>query len=204
MSTEQANHDDYGVLVAEGYLRLADVLEAGPEERWDTPSLCEGWRVREVVAHMTMPARYDQDAFMGELRECGFDFTALSNRVAGRDGALPSRALLSDLRSEVLHRWTPPEGGVLGALSHVVIHSLDVTEPLGVEPAVPMAAIRPILDALAEGAHAHFGTDVAGRAFEASDIEWRFGSGPVLRAPAAEILLHLAGRAVPAATAGGA
>ena len=157
--------------------------------------------MREVVAHMTMPARYSQDAFMEELRECGFDFTVLSNRVAVRDGALPAQTLLSDLRSEVLHRWTPPEGGVLGALSHLVIHSLDVTEPIGEGPAVPMAAIRLILDALAEGAHAHFGTDVAGQAFEATDIEWRFGSGPVLRAPAAEILLHLAGRAVPAATA---
>lgn len=30
---------------------LADLDEAG----WDHPSLCAGWRVREVVAHMTMP-----------------------------------------------------------------------------------------------------------------------------------------------------
>ena len=30
---------------------------AGPAV-WDAPSLCEGWRTREVVAHMTMPARY--------------------------------------------------------------------------------------------------------------------------------------------------
>jgi uncharacterized protein (TIGR03083 family) len=57
------------------YAALADLLKALPVERWDPPSLCEGWRVREVVAHLTMPARYSEDAFMAELRDDGFDFT---------------------------------------------------------------------------------------------------------------------------------
>ncbi|GAA1961234.1 maleylpyruvate isomerase N-terminal domain-containing protein [Amycolatopsis minnesotensis] len=34
---------------------LAAVLEDPDEGQWDTPSLCAGWRVREVVAHSTMP-----------------------------------------------------------------------------------------------------------------------------------------------------
>ena len=55
---------------------------------WDEPSLCEGWRTREVVAHVTMPARYDGPAFMAELEAAAGDFTALSNTVAARDGAL--------------------------------------------------------------------------------------------------------------------
>ena len=38
---------------------------------------------------MTMPARYDGPAFMAELEAAGGDFTALSNTVAARDGALP-------------------------------------------------------------------------------------------------------------------
>ncbi len=50
---------DLRPLVAAAYLELADLLDEAPESAWDTPSLCEGWRVREVVAHMTMPARYD-------------------------------------------------------------------------------------------------------------------------------------------------
>ena len=47
--------------------RLATFFGDLSPEQWDTPSLCEGWRVREVIAHLTMPARYDQDAFMEEL-----------------------------------------------------------------------------------------------------------------------------------------
>ena len=32
---------------------FGDVLEGLPESDWNAPSLCSGWRVREVVAHMT-------------------------------------------------------------------------------------------------------------------------------------------------------
>ena len=45
----------------------------------------QGWREREVVEHLTMPTRYNEDAFLAELREDAFDFTRLSNRVARRD-----------------------------------------------------------------------------------------------------------------------
>ncbi len=71
--------NDLQPLVAATYVALADVLDALPAERWDIPSLCQGWRVREVVAHLTMPARYGEDAFMAELRADGFDFSRLSN-----------------------------------------------------------------------------------------------------------------------------
>src|SRR5438105_8781631 len=123
--------NDLQSLVAAEYIALADLLDALPPARWDAPSLCEGWRVREVVAHLTMPARYSEDAFMAELRESEFDFTRLSNRIAGRDAQLPTDELVGNLRDEVLHHWTPPGGGHRGALNHVVIHGLDITVPLG-------------------------------------------------------------------------
>ena len=65
--------------VAAEFVRLADLLDAASDAQWDTPSLCAGWRVREVVAHMTMAARYSEEQFMAELQRCGFDFTRLSN-----------------------------------------------------------------------------------------------------------------------------
>src|SRR5579872_4787538 len=67
-----SSDDDLRPVVAASYDALADVLEAIGEDDWDTPSLCEGWRVREVVAHLTMPARYDEAAFMAELRARDF------------------------------------------------------------------------------------------------------------------------------------
>jgi len=189
--------DDLQPLVAADYLALAGLLDGLPPARWDTPSLCERWRVREVVAHITMPARYDEPAFMAELRSCDFDFDRLSNLVASRDGQLPSDELVANLRAEALHQWTPPGGGVHGALSHVVIHGLDITVPLGESRRCPDATISIVLDDLTRGgAHAHFGTDLGGRKLQATDIDWTFGSGPPLEATAERLVLQLTGRTI--------
>ena len=186
-------------LVAATYVALADVLDALPAARWDAPSLCDGWRVRDVVAHLTMPARYSEDAFMTELREDEFDFTRLSNRIASRDAKLPTGELVANLRDEALHRWTPPGGGDRGALNHVVIHALDVTVPLGEPRQASDTAIRTVLDDLTEGGgHAHFGTDLQGRTLHATDIDWTYGSSPQLSGTAADLALHLCGRTIPA------
>jgi uncharacterized protein (TIGR03083 family) len=190
--------DDLQPLVAADYVALADLLDMLPPARWDTPSLCEGWRVREVVAHLTMPARYDEDAFMAELRECDFDFTRLSNRVASRDAQLPPEELVGNLHDEVLHRWAPPGGGYQGALTHVVIHGLDITVPLGESRRSPDATIQLVLEGLTRGGgHVHFGTDISGRSLQATDIDWSYGSGAPLRGSAEALALHLCGRTLP-------
>ena len=93
MTCDGALHTDADVAaaIADEYCALAELFEATDPAVWDAPSLCEGWRTREVVAHMTMPARYSGPAFMAELEAAGGDFTRLSNTVAARDGALPRR-----------------------------------------------------------------------------------------------------------------
>jgi uncharacterized protein (TIGR03083 family) len=185
-------------LIKATYVALADLLAASALERWDTPSLCEGWRVREVVAHLTMPARYSEDAFMAELGEDEFDFTRLSNRLASRDATLPTTELVHHLRSSRLHEWTPPGGGTHGALNHVVVHSVDVTVPLGTQRVASDPAIRIVLDDLAErGGHAHFGTNIQGRTLHATDISWTYGSGPELAGPADVLVAHVCGRTIP-------
>ena len=185
-------------VVAAELLSLAGLLSTMSAEQWDTPSLCAGWRVREVVAHMTMAARYSEEEFMAELKRCGFDFTRLSNEVAARDAGLPVDELVGNLRSEVMLHWAPPGGGYHGALNHAVIHGLDVTEPLGVGRLSPDDTIRIILGDLTQGeTHGQFGIDIARRRLEATDLDWSFGAGPVLRGPAADLALVLCGRSVP-------
>jgi uncharacterized protein (TIGR03083 family) len=185
--------------VAAEFASLASLLAAASEALWDTPSMCSGWRVREVVAHLTMAARYPEEEFMAELRRCEFDFTRLSNELASRDARLPVSELVANLRSGVMQHWTPPGGGYHGALNHVVIHGLDVTVPLGAPRCSPDETIRVVLDDLtAGGGHAHFGTAIDGRHLQASDLDWSYGSGPVLRGSAAALALALCGRTLPA------
>jgi len=184
-------------VVAE-FLALADLLAPASDAEWETPSLCEGWRVREVIAHLTMAARYSEDEFMGELRRCNFDFTRLSNEIAARDAELPSEELVANLRADAMHHWTPPGGGYHGALNHVVIHGLDATVPLGVPRRSPDDTIRIVLDDLTQGGgHAHFDIDIQGRRLKASDLDWSYGSGPALRGTAEVLALAITGRTVP-------
>jgi uncharacterized protein (TIGR03083 family) len=191
--------------VTNEFLALADLLDGLPAGGWDTPSLCAGWRVREVVAHMTMPVRYSMEQFMAELRDRDGDFTRLSNDIAARDGALPTSVLVGNLRDETLHHWTPPGGGYSGALNHVVIHGLDITVPLGSGRRATDDDLRAVLDNLTSGGtHAHFGFNLDGLRLRATDLDWTFGSGTPVSGAAEDLALLVCGREVPAGRIEGA
>src|SRR5262245_5339672 len=77
---------------------LADVLSALPAGQWDAQTLCAGWRVREVVAHMTMPFRYSAERFAAEMAESDGNFDQMADRCARRDAAqIPAATLASVL-----------------------------------------------------------------------------------------------------------
>jgi uncharacterized protein (TIGR03083 family) len=194
----QGTGDDLAPDIADEYRTLADLLESAGPDAWDAPSLCEGWRTREVVAHVTMPARYAGPEFMAELEAAGGDFTRLSNTVAARDGALPICSLLADLRSGVLHDWQPPGGGSEGALTHCVIHGLDITEAVPLARQVPGARIARVLGIVAApGSPNLFGVDLEGVELRADDIDWSSGSGVVVTGPAQALALVACGRRLP-------
>src|SRR3954468_4501649 len=120
---------------------LADLLTSGPAEIWDAPSLCEGWQVRNVVAHVTMPARLTPEQFGAEMAAAGGHFGVLSNTVAARDASLPGADHVASLRSPSLHAWQPPGGGAPGALRDAVTPSLVVTVALERPPVAPGEAL---------------------------------------------------------------
>jgi uncharacterized protein (TIGR03083 family) len=183
--------------VAPTYAGLADLLAHAAAETWDAPSLCERWQVRHVVAHVTMPARLTPEQFGAEMAAAGGDFTALSDTVALRDGALPLADLLDALRSPVLHAWQPPGGGAAGALSHAVIHSLDVTVALDRPAVAPDEAVAAVRDELTAANGAIFGLDLTGVRLEATDSDWSWGSGDVVRAEGGPLVALLSGRTLP-------
>jgi uncharacterized protein (TIGR03083 family) len=176
---------------------LAGMLAAAPPATWDAPSLCEGWQVRHVVAHLTMPARLTPEQFGAELAAAGGDFGRLSDTVAARDATQPVADHLAALRSPVLHGWQPPGGGAAGALSHAVIHSLDVTVALDRPAVAPRDAVIAVLDQLVGANGAIFGLDLTGVRLEATDTDWSWGSGEVVRADSDRLVALLGGRTLP-------
>ena len=182
--------------VAPTYEGLADLLAGAPVETWNAPSLCEKWLVRHVIAHVTMPVRLTPEQFGAEMAAAGGDFAVLSDTVATRDASLPVGDLLDQLRSPSLHTWQPPGGGAAGALSHAVIHSLDVTIALGRPAVAPPEAATAVLDQLTAANGTVFGIDLTGVRLDATDTGWSWGSGQLVSADSGSLVALLSGRAL--------
>jgi len=186
-------------MIAAQRAELAEVLAGLPDPRWEEPTLCAGWRVREVVAHITMPFRYSRRRFALELAKSRGRFNEMSDRVARRDAArMSSTELAGAVSSNVGHPWKPPGGGYTGALAHDLIHGLDVTVPLRLDRPVPEERLRLVLPgSLTDRSVKFFGVDLDGTELRASDMDWTLGSGTPLTGAAADLLLVLCGRTLP-------
>jgi hypothetical protein len=144
-----------------------------------------------------MPMRLTAERFGAEMAAAGGDFTVLSDNVAARDSALPTADLLDQLRAPVLHAWQPPGGGALGALSHAVIHSLDVTIALDHPVVAPKEAVATILEQLTAAGGGWFGVDLTDVRLEATDSDWSWGDGQATRADSGSLVALLSGRTLP-------
>lgn len=177
--------------------RLAALFRGLSPEQWSAPSLCEGWRVQEAAAHITMPFRVTSLGYMSGLVRAGFSFHRYADRDARSTAGEMSQAEIVDLlRGNVDNPWQPPgDGGSgAGALSHDVIHGLDVTEPLGL-PASPADRIALVLGSMRPRQLRYFGVDLEGRRLTASDADVSVGAGPqVVPMTAKQILLVVTGR----------
>lgn len=179
--------------------RLAGLLAELTPAQWAADSLCDGWRIREVVAHMTMPYRLKPPAFLMGLIAARFSFDRFADKAAHRDTArLSDPELLAALRDNARHPWRPPGGGAAGALSHDVIHGLDITEPLGL-PSAPPERIAVVLRSSTPKSFSYFGFDLSGVQLCATDADVVLGSGTPITLSAKDILLTVTGRrALPA------
>jgi len=186
-------------LIAAERRELAALLDGLAPSAWVASSLCAGWRVAEVVAHMTMPFRFSAGRFVWELAKSGGRFNAMADRVACREAAEISReALVASLRDNADHPWRPPGGGAEGALSHDVIHGLDITTALGLDRRVPLERLEIIFAAMKPKQIKYFGTDLSGVALRADDLDWSYGTGAPLAGAAQDLLLVLCNRRLPA------
>lgn len=177
---------------------LAAALETLSADQWQSPSLCAGWTAAHVLAHQTMPFRISELDFMAGLQRCGGDFTKFSDQIAERDSKLPPAELVAVLRDNAETPWSPPGGGLTGALTHDVIHGLDMAWPLGLMYEIPERAMTTVLDALTStGSRTLFGFPVEGIRVAATDVDWSAGQGAELTGRSRDLMPLLAGRAVP-------
>ncbi|SDJ56822.1 TIGR03083 family protein [Lentzea albidocapillata subsp. violacea] len=189
--------EDIRAAVAAERRDQAELLSGLTGEQWLAPSLCEGWTVQHVVAHTTLPFRSSVTRVVLETLKSGGRFNHASDRMARKDAQLPASDLLNALKNNIDHPWTPPGGGPAGALSHDVIHGLDITVALGLDRRVPHDRLRIVLDGLKPATVRYFGADLDGTRLEATDLDWTFGEGEPVRGLAQDLLLLVCGRTLP-------
>jgi uncharacterized protein (TIGR03083 family) len=177
---------------------LAGALDGLTAAQWDAPSLCDGWAVRHVVAHLTMPLRYSPPRFLLRLAAAGGSFQKMSDGVARRDGELPRAQLIATLRDRAAYPWKPPGGGLESSLTHQVVHGLDITAALGTGRRIPDEPMAAVLGTVTgPQSTRHFGVDLSGVQLQATDLDWSYGQGAPLRGTAADLILLVTGRRLP-------
>jgi uncharacterized protein (TIGR03083 family) len=186
-------------MIAAERTELADLLDGLSAEQWDELTLCAGWRVGEVVAHITMAFRYSTlQVLVGMVKARG-SFNKMADRAAHRDAEqLSSDELVACLRSNVHHGWKPPGGGYVGALSHDLIHGLDITVGLGLDRQPPRERVAVVLGSLSPRQVTFFGVDLSGVELRADDLDWSYGAGQPVTGQAQDLLLAVCGRKLPA------
>lgn len=187
-------------LIAVERRATADFLDGLSDDQCATPSLCSGWQVRHVAAHLTMPLTIGlPKMFVGILMNRG-DFNRYADKYARAAGQRPAEELAATIRTNAESRFAPPGLGAHAPLTDVIVHTLDMRVPLGVPGEGPaLEAMNEVLGFLMtpKATKGFLPKDrVPGLSYESSDTGWSGGSGPVVRGPATALALALTGRRV--------
>ena len=174
---------------------LSADLAAVPAHRWEEGSLCPGWDVHDVVAHLIDSARTTRLGFVRRLLAARFDFdrdNALG--VARERRADPEETLAAFDRIVTMTRTPPAPRGT--RLVEAVVHGEDVRRPLGLHREYPIGHVLPALrQQLGTSVSMGGGRERAGGfRLVAVDTDFSSGAGPEVRGRALALLLAVSGR----------
>jgi uncharacterized protein (TIGR03083 family) len=173
---------------------LADLLDGLSPAEWAAPSLCDGWRVGDVAAHLTLAHMSLLEAAVGAVRARG-SFDRMIRDTALRAAGLPREEYPRRLRAMVGSRRTAPFVTPTEPLIDVLVHGQDIAVPLGRDRPVPTAAAVVAATRVWEtGFPFRARRRLAGFRLTATDADWTAGSGAPVEGPIAALLLLVTGR----------
>jgi uncharacterized protein (TIGR03083 family) len=173
---------------------LADLLDDLTPDEWATPSLCEGWRVRDVAAHLSLAQLRPLPAAVAAVRARG-SFDRMIRDTALRQAALPCEEFPRRIRAMVGSRRRAPFLTPLEPLIDVLVHGQDIARPLGRSRPMPPGAAAAAADRVwTTGFPFHPRRRLAGLRLSATDADWSVGGGPAVEGPLAALLLLMTGR----------
>src|SRR4051794_38563586 len=110
---------------------LADDLSGLDDAQWQTASLCQGWSVHDLLAHIVATAEMTKIGFFGKFAGSGFNFNRFADKEVAAGTKAGPAATLAALRA-AQNRTSSPPGPVDSWLGETLIHSEDIRRPLGI------------------------------------------------------------------------
>jgi uncharacterized protein (TIGR03083 family) len=174
---------------------LVEALAALPDSDWDKPTLATDWTVRDVVGHLISTATLTPAGFVGKLVASRFSFATMTRKEIRRatDGATPAQ-LVARLAERTDARTAPP-GPATSWLGETIVHGEDIFRARGSYRSHPVEHVVAVAD-FYSGSNLLIGSKsrIAGVQLQASDTDWRHGTGPEVTGPAIALLMAMTGR----------
>lgn len=172
-------------------------LESLTAEQWAQPSLCPGWDIHDVVAHLVDSAKTTRLGFLRRLIAAKFDFDKHNANGILRERASTPEATLTEFRHMHTATKTPP-AALATRLVEAIVHGEDIRRPLGLIGSYSSESIDVALHyQLKTGASIGGGKErAAGFRLQASDSSLEHGSGSEVRGTSLALLMAVSGRPV--------
>ncbi|MET0417200.1 MAG: maleylpyruvate isomerase family mycothiol-dependent enzyme [Actinoplanes sp.] len=184
--------------IADERRRIADLVASLSPAQLGVPSLCGDWTVRQVAGHLLAAVAAPPSALLKALVRSGFRLHLANSRLAVETAARPAAEIAEALRRNAGKHVRPPIVGFPGQLTDLQVHGQDMRRPLGLPHGLAPDRLRASLDFLTGGRAVGFTPRrrTAGLRFTATDLDWTWGSGPLVAGPAEALMLALTGRPV--------
>lgn len=175
---------------------LADYLEGLSPEQWATDSLCEGWTVEDTAAHMLVIPTVPKGTIFLNFLSSGFNLAKFTAKMIRRIRSEKSPAeIAAAMRDAAGSQSTPPGLKPMGILAETLVHSGDISVPVGQPLAFPadhyvagaeyLKDVQPALGCRKR---------IEGLRLQATDAEWSHGDGPLVEGPIQHLVLAMTGR----------
>ena len=172
-------------------------LESLTPEQWAQPSLCPGWDIHDVVAHLVDSAKTTRLSFLRRLIAAKFDFNKDNANGITRERAATPEAILTEFRRIREATKTPP-AALATRLVEAIVHGEDIRRPLGLLPSYPSESIDAALRyQIKTGISMGGGKErAAGFRLQASDSRFEHGAGSGVEGTSLALLMAISGRPV--------
>ncbi|MFP5020274.1 maleylpyruvate isomerase family mycothiol-dependent enzyme [Pseudonocardia phyllosphaerae] len=175
---------------------FADLLESLDDVQLASPSLCTEWDVRTVAGHLASALTTTMRSFVVLLLQARGNPDRAVERAAHQAAARPVAELVATLRNRADSRFAPPGIGARGPMTDVLVHTADVTVPLGLHFDPAADGVRIALEFVIGRRPPGFTTRrrVHGLRFVDDDTGFAAGEGPQVRGRGIDVLLAACGR----------